>query len=214
MKKAVLRITLLFALLILSTTAEANLITNGDFENGDSGWTTEGDVRIVTAGPLTTAAGMNGHYALLGLGTTADTSSLTQSFPLPDSKAILVSFDWFFAFWDNAQTVDDDLLSLLAFVNTTATTITMQELSSGTHLLGGLHGHFSNTYDIASFTGDNATVSFNLVEHSDLPLLTGTGSVAGFDNVVIKPVPEPATLQLVTAGWGIFLAGRKRYLRR
>ncbi|MEW6427574.1 MAG: PEP-CTERM sorting domain-containing protein [Thermodesulfobacteriota bacterium] len=216
MKRAVFPIVLSCCLPLFATGAQANLLTNGDFETGDlSGWSHAGDVRLAFANSAASAAGMVNAYALLGLGTTTGTSTLSQQFSVTGIPAIAVSFDWFFVYWDNSPTVNDVFLSLLATDGTAAATISMQELSTGgTPLLNGLSGHFANTYDISSFTANNATVSFQLVESGDPPLLTGTASIAGIDNVSVEPVPEPATLSLLASGGLLLAAARRRQRRR
>ena len=106
--------TVALGMLAWAGSASANLITNGDFEdNGGSldGWDVTTGIDIAQAGAITDIQGMNGHYALFGLRTSSDNSTLRQDFEVQGIDELTVSFDWAFDVVDWDETADDTFLS-------------------------------------------------------------------------------------------------------
>ena len=215
-------VTLFFAVI---GNAYATLITNGYFDDGLDGWTYSGDVTIGNTndqgGKFASAQGMVGNYALLGLDTTDGKSTLRQDFDVTGLNSLTLSFNWAFDYWDNSCTADDTFLSFVRQDGTPAYRISLLDLTTnGTPLswdLGTAYGYYSETIDISSYTTEDARLIFRLIEESDSSFWTGTGSVAGIDNIVVSPapVPEPSTMLLLGAGL-LGLAGfnRKRFTKK
>ena len=202
--------------------ANATLITNGDFENGLNAWTTSGDVIMGDTddplGSFASAQGMVNQYALLGLNGTNGTSSLRQNFDVTGLDTLTLSFNWAFDYWDNSRVADDTFLSFVSDDGTPAHQISLLDLTTnGTFWnpdVGLAYGYYSETIDISSYITDDAMLMFSLIEQSDSNWFTGTASVAGIDNIVVSsaPVPEPSTILLMGAGLlGIVGYNRKRF---
>ena len=202
----------------------ANLITNGDFEDGLNGWTTNGDVQIGDTndsfGWFASAQGMVDHYALLGLGVTDEKSTLRQDFDVTGLDKLTISFNWAFDYWDNSATAEDTFLSFVRQDGKPAYRISLLDLeTNGTGFwspdLGLAYGYYTDTIDISSYTTDDARLIFRLIEESDSGWFTGTASVAGIDNVDVAPVPEPATMLLLGSGLlGLVGLGRKKLFKK
>lgn len=98
MKKVLLTVATL-SLLLLATTAHANLIANGDFSDGLNSWTTNGQSVKIENGA-----------AILGNGSdpAAGQSKLSQSFFVePGTEKLYISFDLSFKGFDNNLLLSD-----------------------------------------------------------------------------------------------------------
>lgn len=203
-------------------TANANLISNGDFETGNfSGWDRKGDVRIWNTsnlgGGLAALQGMDNYFALLGAGISEGNSTLRQDFEIVGLSQIEITFDWAFDYWDNSRTAEDTFLSFVRQDGKPALRISLLDLTThGNGFFspdgGFAYGTYSNTIDISSYQTDDARLVFRLQEESDANFWTGTASLAGIDNVSItaSPVPEPATMLLFGTGIAGLAAIRRR----
>ncbi len=203
---------------VAGSASAVQLISNGDFETGTlAGWTTKGDVQVTNAGGgFSATQGMDNYYALIGLDITDGSSTLRQDFEVVGINEITISFNWAFDYWDNSASADDTFLSFVRQDGKPALGISLLDLeTNGTGFwspdVGLAYGFFEKTYDISAYTTDEARLIFRLIEESDSNFWTGTGAVAGIDNVSItgSPVPEPATMMLFGLGL-LGLAGVSR----
>jgi len=205
-KKNIIRTCVLSILSIfLVSSASANLITNGDFSSGLSGWNTRGDVTVGTAGP-----GMDGDFALIGFDDgPAANNRLWQNFDVSGLNQIQVSFDWFFEYLDNESNRNDVFLSILKDLDSAPVeNITLDELKTNatprSNEANLFSGTFSRLIDVSEFDTD-ARLQFRLTERNG-----DVYSWAGIDNVNVSPVPEPTTILLFGAGLAGLIAVQRR----
>jgi hypothetical protein len=174
-------------MLVASATAQASLVTNGDFSAGGAGWTTSG----------TTGVTFSGGQARIGQPGTPGDAYLSQSLAVPTGNStIAVSFDYL---WQETAPANDDTFSVtLDYLSGAgAQSITLlQQLSSA--------GDFSpplNTFNgVASLVDaiGPATLTFHLNEVN-----SPVGTRIHLDNVVANVVPEASTLAI----WSTLLVG-------
>ena len=183
----------LTAVLILSTTSQATLLTNGDFETGDgAGWSIAGTNFAIVNSPA------NGSYSasLLGVDT-----SWSQSVSGTEGVEYTLSGDMRHGAWNKREA-----MLVLEFWDAGETT-----LISTTEIGRLLKASSDNTWfsysgSVVAPDGTGLVKVILLMEYVG----GGAGAQAGqayFDDVVL--VPEPATVALLGLG-GLFLLRRKR----
>jgi hypothetical protein len=201
--------------------ANANLITNGDFNNGFSNWETAGSVKLVNTTTYGTYAGMSGNFALLGGSTTDANSYLKQTFRIdPGMDKIHLTLNFAINYWDLSMSRNlndhDSLFVLYRDVapgqSVAIDTINFGDIIESTTLNpcgGRISGTFDHYFDIDGSLGGD--LQFTLKEAKDYACLTYLSDTkVGIDNVCVTqipgdqpnpaPVPEPATLTLLGIG--------------
>ncbi|HVN70652.1 MAG TPA: PEP-CTERM sorting domain-containing protein [Desulfomonilia bacterium] len=194
--------------------AHANLIQNGDFSSGLTGWDYSGNVAIANGSPLGNALGMNSNYAVLGLSTTGGISSLSQAFDVSNVSSLTISFNWAFAYFDLSTNSYDAFISFYA-QDGLLNIVTLQEIiTNGTFCRPTsdlMYGFYTTTLDISQLSGLDGALYFVM---SESPTWL-TDSVVGIDNVsVTAPVPEPTTLILLGGGLLILASVRSSFRRK
>ena len=202
-----------FAVIIIPATASANLVLNGDFENGLNNWTTVGEVNAVTATGegFTSPSGDNSLYALLVSRYETPNSTLQQIVDM-DQGMYRLSLDFTLATYEPSWS--DDMRAQLS-INYPGGGPYTPIFSYGTG-----DGVFQNWttpgvryYSVQGFTYDFywGSASDNLV--LDFHVLGYTpdqyASALMVDNVDVSAIPEPGTLSLLFLGFG-FVATRFR----
>ena len=207
--------TVMLLLCCIAAPAYANLIDNGTFAAGLSGWNYSGDVSVGFASSDT--PGMDGAYALLGADPTRNgSSSLSQKFSILGLSEIEVSFDWFFRYTDRAPLASDTFAALLwegGIGLPPVITYEMLEAKSVDYTVdrrGIVSGHFHDIYDLGTWFPLVGGITFTLLESPSIGTLI---SSAGVDNVsVAVPVPEPSAL--VVMGSVILGLSVRRWVHR
>ena len=204
--------------LTLAASANASLITNGDFEDGLNGWgytnTLWGPGVSVEEEVLTD--GSVNHYALLDDPDSVGYEGLAQTFTVADGvDSITVAFDYKFNEVDTSV-----LLSDIAWAKILKTDsghfVDFDVLGSVTSDTGDDWVSFVGTVDTSSLwaTSPNAVISFNIVEVWAGLFIDRTDSSLFIDNVSIvdtyASVPEPSALMLLGLGLAGFGLSRKR----
>lgn len=215
-------IFLLFSLVFLTSVnafaLSTELIENGNFDNGLTGWSTTGDVVLGTNG---NTAYLQGNYAILGKKTSVGLSTLTQSFFIENSiEEVSLSFDMVFKGFDRSIIRVDDAKAIFSqtisavwgLVNFDYYTYLEEETSPTSQDSFTVNISYRASLlisDYLSLADPNAAIIFQLSES-----VGSTDSKLFIDNVSViaettNPVPEPATMILLGTGL-VGLAGVRR----
>lgn len=208
-----LRKILLAASFFFTVSAQANLIENGDFENGLTGWDSEfGRVNVVERG--------GNHVAKLNDRDSDGLEVLWQSFYIPtEVNTISFSFDFKFDGWDRSRRQEDSAGTLLEIRDGIRSWWDWSPWSVVEAVDFDLNSgwlSFYGEYDVSSIVdkNPNGRVFFGIFEDSGW-CRDFTDSALFIDNVVVKSVasvPEPASIALLMLGFVGLLLARRRSL--
>ncbi len=181
-----------------SLASAAELVTNGDFGSGLSGWTVGDNVLALTGndyvpccGTSGTATQMANPFASFGAGNTTGTNTLSQSIATVSGHKYVLSFD------AGALGGGSQAISELAG----ATPLGSETLNAN-DALGSTFTHYSFT-----FTATGATT---LLTFSNTSFADGIDPIV--DNVSVSAVPEPAAWAFMILG--VAMAGGMARARR
>jgi hypothetical protein len=181
------------------STAQAAIITNGDFSLGSAGWIFTGDVIVANSpayvGCCASGDTGTGNFAAFGGGDEPDNGVIQQSFATTPGANYELSFQYG-AFSSPAGLGAQSLAISVGDLNTTLTDPTsVRDLSS-----------LFTTYEY-DFTATGALTTITFTDTSSV-----TDSIdAMLDNVSVTAVPEPLTLSILGAGLvGVATVRRRR----
>lgn len=196
MKKIAIAVAALIASAAMPAYA-AELIMNGNFEAGATGFTTTGNVDVLSGADYVINAGASGssgaqsnHFASFGSGNDAGTGVVFQSFATVAGAIYTLSFEYG-AFNSTSQQLSYSLTGVPG--------ASVLPITTGTSNLDSLFTSFTTT-----FTGTGAPTTLRFESTS----AAGDNADVLLDNVsVTGAVPEPGTWAMMLMGFAMVGAG-------
>lgn len=201
---------------VLAVSANANLITNGNFETGDlTGWTPS--FLPGGAGVFDTQIAGYDHVAVLNDPNGFGLEGLSQAFYIPSgTEALTISFDYLFTGRDTSKWADDYVAGYLGY----RTGDTLSKFFLDNWMIENIlfDSSSSNTFD--TVVNVSTTVNIDgLFDHDPNGLISfwlseswscATNTLVFIDNVEVNAVPLPAPALLLVSGLAGLAAVRKR----
>ena len=172
----------------------ADLVTNGDFEAGNSGWSLAGNVTAATVGSA--PPGGTGNALLVGGNTTQNNMQEYgyQQVTLPPNATIAkLSFDWFMSTNESSPTIPFDTFYVEAYNTSLTQDLLVGDVRSNAWKANVWHGN--DTLDLSPLAGQTVNLLFRSINDS---LLTTSFYVDNVNLVTCteNETPAVATLEL------------------